>query len=171
MNTKTIRTGLAFPLLALAALAALALLTACTRESNAELQTYTGINAIRAQHGMGPLQADANLVKIARMRSQQMATGAPFSHDALPGCESYQVEFVCLMDQNGVPHSYSGENIAWNTWPWDQTAQEAVTQWENSPHHLANILNCHYERFGTGVAQGADGKIYYTMIFDGNISC
>jgi len=46
-----------------------------------------------------------------------------------------------------------------------------VLMWKNSPPHLENILNCHYERFGTGVAQAADGRIYYTMIFDGNANC
>ena len=144
----------------------LALFTACTPESNAELITYSGINAIRAKHGLPPLQADSQLVNLARIRSQDMASKSYFSHDPPDGCN-----FVCLMDRYGVQHSYAGENIAWNTWPWSQTAQQAVTQWENSPHHLENILNCHYTRFGTGVAKAADGKIYYTMIFDGNAPC
>ena len=166
MKTRIVRTRLAFPLLALVALIGLALFTACTPESNAELQTYTGINRIRAEHGMPPLQADVQLVNIARIRSQDMVANSYFSHDPPDGCN-----FVCLMDQYGVQHAYAGENIAWNTWPWAQTADEAVTQWENSPHHLANILNCHYTRFGTGVAKAPDGKIYYTMIFEGNAAC
>jgi uncharacterized protein YkwD len=36
---------------------------------------------------------------------------------------------------------------------------------------MENILNCHFTRFGTGVAKGGDGKIYFTMIFDGNRPC
>jgi uncharacterized protein YkwD len=162
----THRTRLALPLLALFALAGMALFTACTPEANAELKTYSGINAIRAQHGLPPLQADAQLVNIARIRSRDMATTNYFSHFPPNGCN-----YVCLMDQNGVPHAYAGENIAWNTWPWAQTADEAVLMWKNSAPHLANILNCHYTRFGTGVVQAADGKIYYTMIFEGNAAC
>ena len=160
------RIRLALPLLALFGFAALALFTACTPEANAELRTYPGINAIRAAHGLPPLVADAQLVNVARIRSRDMATNNYFSHFPPDGCN-----YVCVMDANGVAHAYAGENIAWNTWPWSQTADEAVLMWKNSPPHLANILNCHYTRFGTGVAQAADGKIYYTMIFEGLRAC
>lgn len=160
------RTRLALPLVALLALAGIALFTACTPEANAELRTYTGINAIRQQHGLPALRPDAQLVAIARIRSQDMATNNYFSHYPPNGCN-----YVCLMDQYGVAHAYAGENIAWNTWDWAQTADVAVQMWQNSPPHLENILNCHFTRFGTGVAKAADGKVYYTMIFEGNATC
>lgn len=157
---------LLLPLLALAGLAFAALASACSPEQLAELKTYDGINRIRAERGLPPLQADARLVEIARIRSRDMAARGYFSHDPPNGCN-----FVCLMDSNGVPHAWAGENIAWNNFPWDQTADRAVIMWKNSPPHLQNILNCHYERFGTGVARASDGKIYYTMIFEGNRAC
>lgn len=157
---------LLLPLLALVGIAFAALASACSPEQLAELKTYDGINRIRAEHGLPPLQADARLVEVARIRSRDMAARGYFSHDPPDGCN-----FVCLMDSNGVPHAWAGENIAWNNWPWDQTADRAVIMWENSPPHLQNILNCHYERFGTGVAKAADGKIYYTMVFEGNRAC
>ena len=75
------------------------------------------------------------------------------------------------MDQGAVSHAYAGENIAWNTWDWKQTADVAVKMWNNSPPHLENILNCHYTRVGTGVTRGADGKIYFAMVFEGNGGC
>ncbi len=146
--------------------AAVFFLTSCTPEVNAELQTYSGINAIRAQAGLPPLSADAALVQVARERSQDMATNDYFSHTPPDGCN-----YVCLMDQNGVPHAWAGENIAWNTWDWSQTAQIAIDMWHNSPPHMENILDCHYTRFGTGVAKSADGKVYFTMIFEGNRAC
>ncbi len=151
---------------ALFAVAAIAFLTSCTAEVNAELKTYSDINAIRAERGMPPLRPDAELVKVARARSADMAAKSYFSHNPPDGCN-----FVCLMDKFGVAHGYAGENIAWNTWDWTQTAGVAVQMWHNSPPHLENILNCHYERFGTGVSKGKDGKVYYTMIFDGNAKC
>jgi uncharacterized protein YkwD len=160
------RIRLALPLFALLGLAALALFTACSPEANAELKTYDGINAIRAQHGLPPLRSDAQLVNLARIRSRDMAANSYFSHTPPDGCN-----FVCLMDKYGVGHAYAGENIAWNSWDWTQTAQVAVDMWKNSPHHLENILNCHYTRFGTGVAKAADGKIYYTMLFEGDGAC
>jgi uncharacterized protein YkwD len=154
----------------LAAVAAMAaavlLLTSCTPEINAELKTYSGINAIRAEGGLPALTPDAALVQVARARSQDMATKGYFSHNPPDGCN-----YVCVMDEFGVPHSWAGENIAWNTWDWSQTADVAVNMWHNSPPHMANIMDCHYTRFGTGVAKAPNGRIYYTMIFEGNRAC
>ena len=42
-----------------------------------------------------------------------------------------------------VPHAWAGENIAWNTWDWSQTADVAVNMWYNSPPHMENIMDCH----------------------------
>lgn len=147
-------------------IAAIAFLTGCSQEARAEMYTYEGINAIRAKHGLPPLQPDAQLIEIARIRSQDMAQKNYFSHDPPDGCN-----FVCLMDGRGYGHAWGGENIAWNNWDWANTAKRAVIMWENSPPHLENILNCHYTRMGTGVAVSRDGKIYYTMIFEGNNRC
>ncbi|MBF6599885.1 MAG: CAP domain-containing protein [Dehalococcoidia bacterium] len=160
------RIRLALPLLALLLLGGLAVFTACTPEANAELKTYSGINAIRVKNGLPPLTPDAALVNVARIRSRDMAANNYFGHVPPNGCN-----YVCLMDQNGVARAWAGENIAWNTYDWAQTADVAVQMWGTSPPHLENILNCHYTRFGTGVAKAADGKVYYTMIFEGNRAC
>ena len=167
MLAATLRRSRLGPLAAITAMAfALFVLSGCTPEVNAELQATSGINAIRAQAGLPPLTPDAALVRVARERSQDMATNNYFSHFPPDGCN-----YVCIMDKDGVPHAWAGENIAWNTWDWSQTAQVAVQLWHNSPPHMENILDCHYTRFGTGVAKAADGKVYYTMIFEGNRAC
>jgi uncharacterized protein YkwD len=165
--TATLRGArLRFAIIPLLLFAGFLLFSACSPEVNAEMKTYSGINAIRVQSGLPPLTVDANLVKVARVRSADMAAKSYFSHTPPDGCN-----FVCVMDGFGIPHAYSGENIAWNTYDWTQTADMAVTMWNNSPPHMENILNCRYQRFGTGVAKAADGKVYYTMIFEGNASC
>lgn len=161
------RTSRKAALLALAASAfALALLSACTTESAAELKTYDGINAMRAEAGLPPLKPEPALLAVARERSEDMAKLHYFSHDPPGGCN-----YVCMMDQQDIPYAYAGENIAWNDYPWDQTADVAVRMWRNSPPHYANITNCHYERFATGVAKSSDGRVYYTMIFEGKRVC
>ena len=149
-------------------LVALAFLTGCTAEVDAEMKTYAGVNAIRTGAGLPPLQPDNGLVRAARERSNDMARTGHFAHDRIGGCPA---EFTCVLDRMGISYSYAGENIAWNNWPWDQTAGHAVTAWKNSPPHLENIMNCHYTKFGTGVAESPDGKIWYTMIFEGNAAC
>lgn len=145
---------------------ALAAFTGCTAEQAAENKAYSGINAIRVERGLPPLTPDAGLISVARARARDMAARSYFSHEPPDGCN-----YVCLMDAYRVPHAYAGENIAWNTWDWKQTADVAVDMWRKSPPHMVNITNCRYERFGTGVAKGADGKIYYAMIFEGNRAC
>jgi len=161
-----VRRAFTLPVFAVFALGTLAVFSACTPEANAEMTTYSGINAIRQQHGLPPLRPDGQLVGVARIRSADMAANGYFSHTPPNGCN-----YLCLMDQNSVGHSYAGENIAWNTWPWNQTASVAVDMWRNSPPHMENILNCHYQRMGTGVVKASDGKIYYTMVFEGNAAC
>ena len=158
------RAGLA--VFAIFALAAMASLTACSPEANAELKTYDGINAMRAAGGLPPLTPDRALVEVARIRSQDMAAKTYFSHTPPDGCN-----FLCILDARSVPHGWAGENIAWNNWGWTQTAAVAVQMWHDSPPHYENIMNCHYERFGTGVAKAASGKVYYTMIFEGDRDC
>ena len=150
------------------ALAALALLTGCSAEVDAEMKTYAGINAIRTKAGLPPLHPDSALVNAARERSNDMARTGHFGHDKIGGCPE---EFTCVLDRQGVPYAFAGENIAWNNWSWSETADHAVTAWKNSPPHMENIMNCHYTRFGTGVAESPDGKIWYTMIFEGNAAC
>lgn len=153
-------------LVALACLASALVMAGCTREQAAEVLTYSGINAIRHANGLPPLRPDATLVRIARIRSEDMAANHYFSHNPPNGCN-----FGCLIDEYEGPHQFAGENIAWNTYPWSQTADVAVQMWHDSPTHMENILDCHYERFGTGVAQSDDGKIYFTMIFEGAAAC
>ncbi|MBF6599199.1 MAG: CAP domain-containing protein [Dehalococcoidia bacterium] len=151
---------------ALLLLVAVIAFSACTREQVAEVTTYAGINAIRRQNGLPPLVADATLVRVARIRSADMASQQYFGHNPPGGCN-----YACLIDRIKGSHQYAGENIAWNTASWSTTAQMAVQMWGASPDHLENILNCRYQRFGTGVAQAADGRIYLTMVFEGNAPC
>jgi uncharacterized protein YkwD len=150
----------------LCGLAALVLFSGCTAEAKAEMVTYNGINAIRAEYGLPPLTPDPKLLEVARLRSRDMASKNYFSHNPPDGCN-----YSCLLDSYGVAYSWAGENIAWNTWGWEKTAAIAVDMWRNSPPHLANITNCHFERFATGVTKAADGKVYYTMIFEGARAC
>ncbi|HZP56681.1 MAG TPA: CAP domain-containing protein [Dehalococcoidia bacterium] len=148
----------------LAAFAAFA--AACTPAEVAEVQTYAGVNAIRAEYGLPPLAADAELVHVARERSADMAQNHYFSHFPPDGCN-----YACLIDRDRGFHEYAGENLAWNNAGWDDTAAIAVQMWRDSPPHLANILNCHYQRFGTGAVRADDGVIYYTMVFEGDAAC
>ena len=149
-----------------AALLMLALISGCTPEATAALKTYSGINAIRTQAGLPPLAVDESLAEVARIRSHDMATRDYFAHEPPDGCNAF-----CIMRAQGIGYAWAGENLELNNWDWPDSADGAVRTWRNSPEHLANILNCHYTRFGAGVEMGADRKIYFTMIFEGDAAC
>ena len=106
------------PMLLFVAISAcfIVLLAACTPESKAEMTTYTGVNQIRAEYGLPPLTPDPGLLQVARARSGDMASLHYFSHSPPNGCD-----YVCLLNSYGVPYSWAGENIAWNTYDWSQT--------------------------------------------------
>jgi uncharacterized protein YkwD len=162
---SAVKPRLVLPLFALIALALAALASGCTPESASEIKTIEGINQIRAQYGLPPLVPDPGLTAVARLRSKDMAAKNYFSHTPPDGCD-----YICLFQAQSVPFAWAGENIAWNSWGWDKTAAVAVDMWRNSPPHLKNITDCHYERVGAGVAKAGD-KVYYTMVFEGNRAC
>ena len=150
----------------LCALAALAASSGCMLAIDAELATYAGVNAIRTNAGLPPLEADIALRDIARFHSQDMAARHQLGHEFENGCT-----VICVMDALGVPHAWAGENINVNNWDWSQTAERTVLKWQGDTGHLANMLNCHYTRFGAGVTASPQGGIYYSMVFEGDADC
>lgn len=119
-------------------------------------------NAERANSGVAPLSADAQLVNVARQRSQTMANTNCFSHS---GCGPSAFDLL-----NGIGYSYraAGENIAKNDYPDSQSVQIAMDQFMQSSVHRANILNSSFTRVGIGVALGANGMKYFTIVFAGS---
>jgi uncharacterized protein YkwD len=132
-----------------------------TRE-DLEVQAIVGVNNARGTHGLAPLYSDARLGTLARQRSLDMAQHHYFSHYAADGSAYY----VQLLDSNGIPFSYAGENLAWNTYDDPVSAQNAVSGWIASPSHAANLFCGQYTSAGIGVVS-IDGKKYYTLIFLG----
>jgi uncharacterized protein YkwD len=143
-----------------------AVFSGCMLEEHVEVAVSERINTMRVEAGRQSLQYDARLTEIARARSADMASSGYFGHRPPDGCD-----YACLMDQQGVPHRYAGETIAWNTHGWSQTTNATVAGWAASPPHRAKLLDCRFQRFGTGVAVAADGRIFTTTVFEGAAAC
>ncbi len=109
-------------------------------------------NQARAQAGCPALRSDARLAAAAQAHSADMAANDYFEHDGLDGRS-----FAERLTAQGYP-SPGGENIAQG----QQSAQEVVTAWLNSPGHRANIDNCSFTTIGVGLA-GTDK--YWTQDF------
>ncbi|MGA5704248.1 CAP domain-containing protein [Peterkaempfera bronchialis] len=114
----------------------------------------TLVNQERSRAGCGPLVADAGLAALATDFSDSMAARGFFDHTDPDGKSPWD-------RATAVGISYlGGENIARG----QQTPEEVMDAWMNSPGHRANILNCDYKRLGVGVHEGPGGP-WWTQDF------
>lgn len=110
-------------------------------------------NEERVKNGLAPLEIDEALSKVARDKSFDMQTNNYFDHQS----PVYGSPFD-MMRAYGIQYTSAGENIARG----QQTPQEVVNAWMNSPGHRENILNSDYTHIGVGyVEQGH----YWTQQF------
>lgn len=65
------------------------------------------------------------------------------------------------MRKFGIQYTYAGENIA----AGQQTPQDVMNSWMNSPGHRSNILNPNYTTIGVGFAKGGAYGTYWTQQF------
>ena len=122
-----------------------------TPRPNYEAQMLTMINEERQKHGLKPLQADPEMLQVARAHSQDMFVKGYFAHDDLEGKDPFD-----RMKAANIRFSTAGENLA-----LAQTVEIAHVNLMNSPGHRANILNPSFGRVGIGIL---DGGFYGLMI-------
>ena len=109
------------------------------------------VNEERQKHGLKPLQADAEMLQVARAHSQDMFARGYFAHDNPEGKDPFD-----RMRAANVVFAAAGENLA-----LAQTVEIAHVNLMNSPGHRANILNPSFGRVGIGIL---DGGFYGLMI-------
>ncbi|UOQ49288.1 CAP domain-containing protein [Gracilibacillus caseinilyticus] len=112
-------------------------------------------NVEREKQGLSPLTLDTELSKVAKAKSQDMASKGYFSHNS----PTYGSPFD-MMEQFGISYQTAGENIA----KGQTTPEEVVKAWMNSEGHRANILNEDFTHIGVGYVE--DGN-YWTQQFIG----
>jgi len=114
------------------------------------------VNVQRSRNGLAPLVANANLSRIARLKSQDMINKRYFSHYS----PTYGSPFE-MMQAFGIKFYSAGENIAMG----QTTASLVMNSWMNSTGHKANILNVNFKEIGVGVARDSSGRLYWTQMF------
>ncbi|GGK04011.1 hypothetical protein GCM10007063_27920 [Lentibacillus kapialis] len=111
-----------------------------------EQQVVELTNQERQAQGLDPLKVDAELSKVAREKSRDMAENNYFSHDS----PNYGSPFD-MMKQYGISYQTAGENIARG----QRTPEQVVNGWMNSEGHRENIMNPDFTHIGVGyVEQG-----------------
>ncbi|MFZ5897835.1 MAG: CAP domain-containing protein [Bacillota bacterium] len=119
-----------------------------------ELKMLDLVNKERAANGLKPLAMDPQLVKLARMKAQDMIDNRYFAHES----PTYGSPFD-MMRKYGVTYRAAGENLAGAS-----TVDSAHVNLMNSPGHRANILSPNYTRVGIGVVNGGPyGKMFVQM--------
>ena len=111
-----------------------------------EQQVIDLTNEKRASRGLKPLNANWELSRVARYKSQDMANNKYFSHTS----PTYGSPFN-MIKNFGIKYRSAGENIAYG----QRTPAQVVNSWWNSAGHRANMLNANYTDIGVGyVANG-----------------
>jgi uncharacterized YkwD family protein/spore coat assembly protein SafA len=121
-----------------------------------ENQVINLVNVERAKAGLAPLKANWQLSRVARYKSQDMINNNYFDHIS----PTYGSPFN-MMENFGIKFTAAGENIAMG----QNTPQEVMNAWMNSPGHRSNILSPAYTDIGVGLAKTSSGVCYWTQDF------
>lgn len=122
-------------------------------ESSYAAQVIDLVNQERAKEGLAALQYDATLENAANTRAKE--TEVSFSHTRPDG-----TSFSTVLQENGISYHGAGENIAYG----QQTPEEVMTGWMNSPGHRANIMNKDFTKIGVGFYEN-NGVKYWDQLF------
>lgn len=113
------------------------------------------VNEIRAANGRSPLTLDlGSYHDVTYIRTQEVLTS--YSHTRPNGQPCYTI-----FGEYGLGYNSSGENIAQG----QQSAQEVVNDWMNSPSHQENILRAEFTKISIGVLGEGASKIWVQEFF------
>ena len=111
------------------------------------------MNAERAARGLGRLQAEPLLSRVAAGYARQMVRGRFFDHTS-PGGSTMLARIRATSYLRDVSSWSVGENLAWGTGVL-ATPRATVRAWMHSPEHRANLLDRRFADVGIGVVAGA----------------
>ena len=112
------------------------------------------VNKARVIAGLSELKVDKELLRVARIKSQDMVDSNYFAHNS----PIYGTPFQ-MIKNFGISYKSAGENIAGNS-----SVEAAFNAWMNSSGHKANILGNSYTHTGIGIVDSPKyGKIFTQM--------
>jgi uncharacterized protein YkwD len=111
------------------------------------------MNAERAARGLGRLQAEPLLGRVAASYARQMVRGQFFDHTS-PAGSTMLARIRSTSYLRDVTSWSVGENLAWGSGNL-ATPRAMVRAWMQSAEHRANLLDRHFADVGIGVAAGA----------------
>ena len=124
--------------------------------SSLEDEVISLVNAERTKRGLQPLAKNWELCRVARYKSQDMATRGYFAHNS----PTYGSPFD-MMEDFGLRFTAAAENIAYG----QRAPSGGMNAWMNSAGHRSNILSGNVSEIGVGVAKRSDGVLFWTQMF------
>ena len=162
----------AFLMRAAAAILILLLLAGCATEAPVEapsmyadmavpgarldpLVAATMISLYRHNNGLGSVQVDPELTKLAELQAQAMASANKMDHDV-------RAPLGKRLNAAGYPANVAVENISAGY----HTLAEAFSGWRDSPPHRANMLKSGVTKLGIAAsyAPNTKYKVFWTLI-------
>lgn len=113
--------------------------------SNEQIIALRTLNKIRTDRGIGTLNWNDKLSRVATIKAQDIIARGYFDHKN-PDGEMVWSE----VENSGYNYFTAGENLAIDF----NTVGEAYEAWLKSPSHLENIISNKYSDFGFGIATG-----------------
>lgn len=124
-----------------------------------EAALHAAVNAYRAEQHRIPLVRRAELDRVARGHSADMAARSYLSHTSPEG-----LDWVGRLARARVEgFAMAGENVGLTSRPGPN--DEILQGWIHSPVHRENLLAAPYNATGLGIARAADGTLYYTQLY------
>ena len=112
------------------------------------------INEVRRKHGVTELAVDQSLMDAAQECSAYLYT----KHNNRTECETVAA--------SGYPHGFGSNLTVFTVMDPEKIPQKAVANWENSPGHLATMVDPNCDTVGVGVT--VDNSRAFCYIFVGN---
>jgi len=120
-----------------------------------EYSAWNLLNEDRISNGLAPLELDAELSRIARIKSADMNANHYFAHVS----PTYG-NAASMLKHFGYAFNGVGENIAHHA-----TVLKAQAAFMSSSGHRANILGSQWSKVGIGVSYDENGYVYVTQLF------
>jgi uncharacterized protein YkwD len=113
------------------------------------------ISQYRQNNGLGSIEVDPELMRLAESQSGAMAAANKMDHDV-------RAPLGKRLNAGGYPATVAVENISAGY----HTLAEAFSGWRDSPPHRANMLKSGVTKMGIAAsyAPGTKYKVFWTMI-------
>jgi uncharacterized protein YkwD len=113
------------------------------------------ISQYRRNNGLGTVEVDPELVRLAETQSQAMASQNKLDHDV-------KAPLAKRLNTSGYPANAAVENVSAGY----HTLAEAFSGWRDSPPHNANMLKGGVTKLGIAAsyAPNTKYKVFWTLI-------